>query len=105
MEHKKYRKTNIYRAHNNLNSLLLICLNFLSKFARITIRKSQNMKLSKIKINLNANYSRDDITYSIGVAYGNKNENIYGIIKRADIALYKSKETKNCITLFNEILQ
>jgi len=65
---------------------------------------SKYMKLSKIKINLSTNYSRDDITYSIGVAYGNKDDNIYGIIKRADIALYKSKETKNCITVFNEIL-
>lgn len=65
---------------------------------------SENMKLSKVKIRLNTNHSRDDITYSIGVAYGNKDDNIYGIIKHADIALYKSKETKNCITLFDEIL-
>lgn len=65
---------------------------------------SENMKLSKVKIRLNANRSRNDITYSIGVAYGNKDDNIYGIIKHADIALYKSKETKNCITLFDEIL-
>ena len=65
---------------------------------------SEYMRLSKIKINLSFNYSRDDITYSIGIAYGNKDDNIYGIIKRADIALYKSKETKNCITVFNEIL-
>lgn len=66
---------------------------------------SENMKLSKVKIRLSANRSRDDITYSIGIAYGNKNDNIYGIIKHADIALYKSKETKNCITLFNEVLK
>lgn len=66
---------------------------------------SENMKLSKIKLKLSANLFRDDITYSIGVAYGNKDENIYGIIKQADIALYKSKEIKNCITLFNEILK
>ena len=65
---------------------------------------SKNIKLSKIKIQLSSNYFRDDITYSIGVAYGNKDDNIYGIIKRADIALYKSKETKNCVTLFSEIL-
>lgn len=65
---------------------------------------SKNIKLSKIKIQLSSNYFRDDITYSIGIAYGNKNDNVYGIIKRADIALYKSKETKNCVTLFSEIL-
>lgn len=65
---------------------------------------SKNLKLSKIKIQLSSNYFRDDITYSIGIAYGNKDDNIYGIIKRADIALYKSKETKNCVTLFSEIL-
>ena len=65
---------------------------------------SKNIKLSKIKIQLSSNYFRDDITYSIGIAYGNKDDNVYGIIKRADIALYKSKETKNCVTLFSEIL-
>ena len=59
----------------------------------------------KVKIRLRANRSRDDITYSIGIAYGSKDDNIYGIIKHADIALYKSKETKNCITLFNEVLE
>ena len=65
---------------------------------------SENMKLSKIKNKLSVGRSRDDITYSIGIAYGDKDDNIYGIIKHADIALYKSKETKNCVTLFNEIL-
>ena len=65
---------------------------------------SENIKLSKVKIRLNTNRFRDDITYSIGIAYGNKDDNIYGIIKHADVALYKSKETKNCITLFDEIL-
>ena len=65
---------------------------------------SENMKLSKIKNKLSMSHHRDDITYSIGIAYGNKGDNIYGIIKHADIALYKSKETKNCVTLFDEIL-
>ena len=65
---------------------------------------SKNMGLSKIKNKLSMSRSRNDITYSIGIAYGNKDDNIYGIIKHADIALYKSKETKNCITLFDEII-
>lgn len=65
---------------------------------------SEIIKLSKLKIKLSSNIFRKDITYSAGVAYGYVNDNICGIIKHADIALYKSKETKNCVTLFNDIL-
>lgn len=65
---------------------------------------SEVIKLQKIKIRLSSNVARNDITYSIGVAYGHINDNIYSIIKHADIALYRSKETKNCITSFDSLL-
>lgn len=58
-----------------------------------------NIKLRAANSNL-----REDITYSIGVADGEEGDDIYGIIKHADIALYKAKETKNTIISFQNIL-
>lgn len=63
---------------------------------------SQEIKLAAVKIRIANNTIRDDITYSIGVAYGEKNDDIYGIIKHADIALYKAKETKNKVIGFQD---
>ena len=65
---------------------------------------NQEIKFTSIKIRIANNMIRDDITYSIGVAYGEQGDDIYGIIKHADIALYKAKETKNKVILFNDIL-
>ena len=65
---------------------------------------NQEIKFSSIKIRIANNIIRDDITYSIGVAYGETGDDIYGIIKHADIALYKAKETKNKVILFSDIL-
>jgi diguanylate cyclase (GGDEF)-like protein len=63
---------------------------------------NQEIKLAAVKIRITNNIVRDDITYSIGVAYGEKNDDIYGIIKHADIALYKAKETKNKVIGFQD---
>jgi diguanylate cyclase (GGDEF)-like protein len=39
------------------------------------------------------------ITVSIGVACGDQTSTLDEILKRADDALYKAKQTKNCVTI------
>lgn len=65
---------------------------------------NQKISFNSVKLRVKNNVIRQDITYSIGVAYGEMDDDIYGIIKHADIALYKSKEVKNKVTLFSDIL-
>lgn len=63
------------------------------------------MSLETISYKLGKNKLRADVTYSVGFSHGFKDDNLYGVIKQADLALYKSKKTRDTVTSYKDLLE